>query len=77
MEQTSDSGLIERCRRGWYTPMAELTNEQLATYLRQKIAVSLVAPEAHRRIIAKYVDATELYNGELQEAFKSATGAHT
>ena len=71
-----ESGLIERCRRGWNTPVTELTNELLATYLRQKIALSLIAPEAQRRIVAKYVDDTELYDEELQEAFNSATGNH-
>lgn len=69
-----DSGLIERCKRGWNTPVGELTNELLATYLRQKIALSLVVPEARRRIAAKLVDDTELYDEELENALKAATG---
>jgi hypothetical protein len=51
-----------------------LTNELLATYLRQKIALSLVVPEARKRIAAKFVDDTELYDEELENALKSATG---
>ena len=69
-----ESGLIQRCRRGWNTPVSDLTNKLLATYLRQKIALSLVVPEARRRIVAKYVDDTELYDDELQEALTSASG---
>jgi hypothetical protein len=70
-----ESGLIERCRRGWNTPVVELTNELLATYLRQKIALSLVVPEARRRIAAGHEDDTELYDQELQEALQAATGS--
>ena len=68
-----ESGLIERCRRGWNTPVAELTNELLATYLRQKFALSLVVPEARKRLAAKFVDDTELYDEDLEDALKSAT----
>ena len=70
-----DSGLIARCERGWNTPVGELTNELLATYLRQKIALSLVVAEARKRIDAKFVDDTEMYDEELENALKSATGA--
>ena len=69
-----DSGLIERCKRGWNTPVAELTNELLATYLRQNIALSLVVPEARKRVAAGYVDDTELYDEELANALRSTTG---
>jgi hypothetical protein len=44
----------------------------LATYLRQKIALVLVVPEARKRIAAKLVDNTELYDEELEEALKHA-----
>ena len=70
-----ESSLIERCRRGWDTPIVELTNELLATYLRQKIALSLVVPEARRRVAAGYLDDTELYDQELQDALRAATGS--
>ncbi len=74
IDQNFDSGLIERCKRGWNTPVTELTNELLATYLRQKIALSLVVPEAQVRIAAKFVDDTELYDEELENALRSAIG---
>ena len=63
-----ESGLIQRCRQYWTTPIAQLPNEMLATFLRQGTAVALVAPEARGRIEAAFVDGTELYDGELAEA---------
>jgi hypothetical protein len=69
-----DSGLIQRCKQGWNTPIDQLTNELIATYLRQKIALSLVVPEATKRLAAKFTDGTELYDEELENALKSATG---
>jgi hypothetical protein len=68
-----ESGLVERCKRGWDTPVVELTNELLATYLRQKVALSLLVPEARKRIAEKFVDGTERYDDELANALKSAT----
>lgn len=68
------SSLIDRCRSGWNTPVGELTNELLATYLRQKIATRLIVPEARRRIAERCVDGTELYEEELAEALRFATG---
>src|SRR5437016_1255004 len=56
VDSNFESGLIERCRRGWNTPVGKLTNELLATYLRQRIALKLVVPEARKRIAAQYVD---------------------
>jgi hypothetical protein len=75
VEPEFDSGLIQRCKRGWSTPISELTNELLATYLRQKIALSLVVPEARKRIAANYRDDTEMYDEELENALTLATGA--
>lgn len=68
-----DSGLIQRCKRGWNTPISELTNELLATYLRQKLALSVVVPEARRRVAGKFCDGTELYDEELENALNGAT----
>lgn len=68
-----ESGLIERCKRGWNTPVGELTNDLLATYLRQKIALSLLVPEARRRIADRFVDHTELYDEEVADALRYAT----
>jgi hypothetical protein len=69
-----DSSLTDRCKRGWTTPVAKLTNELLATYLRQKIALRLVVPEARKRLADNFVDDTELYDEELENALKSVTG---
>jgi hypothetical protein len=74
VEPEFKSGLIERCKRGWNTPIGELTNELLATYLRQKIALRLVVPEARKRPADGYVDGTELYKEELANALRSGTG---
>jgi hypothetical protein len=67
-----ESGLIERCKQGWNTPVAQLTNQLLATYLRQKIGLSLVVPEARQRLAEGISDGTELYDEELASAMNSA-----
>ena len=67
-----DSGLIQRCKNGWNTPVSELTNEILATYLRQNIALILVVPEAEKRLAEGFTDNTELYEEELEHALKRA-----
>ena len=54
-----ESGLIQRCRRYWAAPIVQLSNEMLATFLRQNIAVAFVAPEAQRRIDAAIDDGSE------------------
>jgi len=75
VEPEIQSGLIDRCRRGWNVPVALLTNDLLATYLRQKIGLALVVPEARRRLDAGYVDGTELYDEELGVALAAVEGA--
>ncbi|MBX3414233.1 MAG: hypothetical protein KF708_16215 [Pirellulales bacterium] len=67
-----ESGLIQRCRRYWSTPIGELPNQMLATYLRQSIAVGPVAEEARRRLEHQLDDQTELYDGELRAALDNA-----
>ena len=69
-----ESGLIERCKEGWNTPISELTNELLATYLRQRIALVVVLPEAEKRLSEGFVDDTELYEDELLNAINHAKG---
>jgi hypothetical protein len=69
-----DSGLIQRCRRYWNVPVAELPNEALATYLRQRIALSIIIPEAEKRIASGFDDDSELYDGELADALRSVQG---
>lgn len=67
-----ESGLIDRCHKYWTTPVTELPNNILATYLRQKIALSLMIPEAEKRIAAGFTDKTELYEIELAKAVQIA-----
>lgn len=61
------SGLIERCKKAWTKPIEELTNEELATFLRQEIAIDHILPEAKRRIKMKIDDDSEMFEGELSE----------
>jgi len=68
-----ETGLIDRCRRHWNTPIDELSNGMLATFLRQKIAIRLVIPEATKRLQSGVVDGTELYDDELREALARHT----
>ena len=70
-----DSGLIERCKRYWNVPVPELPNEILATYLRQRIALQLVMPEARKRLETGFNDDSEMYEGELSEALKAPADA--
>jgi hypothetical protein len=56
-------------------PVGELTNELLSTYLRQKVALRLIVPEARRRLADGFIDGTELYDEELADALQSATEA--
>ena len=65
------SGLIEKCRRAWNKPFTELTNEELATLLRQDIAVAHILPIAEDRIRKGVDDDTEMYEGELEEAIRN------
>ena len=73
--ETNDfnSGLIERCRRAWTKPAKHLTNQELATLLRQKIAVDHLLPFARQRVSGGIDDDTELYEGELARAIERAT----
>ncbi len=73
VEPDCDSGLIERCRNAWSKPLRELTNEELATLLRQRIAVDHVVPIAERRVQEGVDDGTEMYDGELAAAVQDAT----
>jgi hypothetical protein len=65
-----ETGLVARCRKSWTTPISQLSNEMLATFLRQDIAVEFVAPEARRRVEAGIHDDSELYDDELAEALR-------
>jgi hypothetical protein len=70
-----ESSLIERCRRNWSVPVGEISNYALATFIRQRIALKLVVPEAKRRLVIGYIDGTELYDEELATAVSEAPDA--
>jgi hypothetical protein len=70
-----ESGLVQRCRQFWSVPVAKLPNKALATYLRQGMALSLIAPEARRRIEANFHDDSELYEDELANALRQSEDA--
>ena len=70
-----DSGLIERCRQAWTKSAKDLTNQKLATLLRQKIAVEHLLPFARQRIANGIDDGTEWDEGELAAAIAHATQA--
>jgi hypothetical protein len=70
-----ESSLIQRCRLNWHVPVGSLSNYALATFIRQKIALGLVVPEARRRLAACYRDGTELHDKELAVAVAAAPRA--
>ena len=70
-----ESSLIDRCRRNWSVPVAKISNYALATFIRQRIALRLVVPEAKRRLASGYTDGTELYEEELAVAVSEAPDA--
>ena len=72
VEPDWDSGLIERCRTAWNKPLRELSNEELATLLRQRIAVEHILPFARKRFEDGISDNTEMYEGELEAAIEYA-----
>lgn len=65
-----ESGLIERCRAAWGKPLETLTNRELATFLRQKIAVEHMMPIAQQRVAHRVVDDSEIDDGELATAIE-------
>jgi hypothetical protein len=67
-----ETGLIQRCRKYWTVPVSAMPNSALATYLRQKIAVQLIAPEARRRVQAGFRDGSDQYDQELANALAGA-----
>ena len=69
-----ESGLIARLRGSWSIPIDELSNEMLATFLRQNIATAAVLEEAMTRLESGLDDHSELFDGELVEAVKTAKG---
>ncbi|WP_153044859.1 MULTISPECIES: hypothetical protein [Pseudomonas] len=67
----SPTGLMQRCRAVWDTPLANLTDLMVATFLNQDIAVTQMLIEAKRRIKEQERDGSEYFEGQLLEAMKS------
>lgn len=67
-----ESGLIKRCRNAWCKPVESLSNQELATCLRQNIAIAHLIPIAKKRVEDRIDDDTEIYDGELAAAIDSA-----
>ena len=61
-----ESGLLERCKNAWDKNLEHLTNEEIATFLRQRIALDYLLPIAYQRIESDYDDDTEMFEGELR-----------
>jgi hypothetical protein len=67
-----DSGVIKRCRIAWTKPLQELSREELATLLRQRVAVEHLLPLARERLRSGD-DHSELFAGELEQAIEHAS----
>ena len=68
-----DSGLIARLREAWNKPIRDLSNEDLATLLRQRFAVEQILPIARQRLADGIDDDMEIFDEELQEAIEDAS----
>jgi hypothetical protein len=75
VEPEFNSGLIERCRAYWSTPVTELPNGILAMFIRQKFGLPVVIPEARLRIEQGVHDDSELYDDELSNALSEVQNA--
>lgn len=75
IEPDFNSGLIARCRAAWSKPLRDLSREELATLLRQRIAVEHLLPVAKQRLKDGVDDDTEMYDGELGAAIEYASKA--
>lgn len=61
---------MQRCREVWDTPLANLNDLMVATFLNQDIAVTQMLIEAKRRIKEQERDRSEYFEGQLLEAMK-------
>lgn len=66
----SPTGLMQRCREVWDTPLENLSDLMVATFLNQNIAVTQMLIEAKRRIKEQERDGSEYFEGQILEAMK-------
>jgi len=64
------TGLMQRCKAAWDTPLVNLDDLMVATFLNQDIAVAQVLAEARRRLKTQARDGSEYFDGQLLEATK-------
>jgi hypothetical protein len=70
-----ESGSIDRCRTAWGKPLRDLTNQEMATLLRQRVAGEHILPLARNRVEGRIDDNTEIYDGERKAAIQYASNA--
>ena len=67
---------LDREVQAWLEHAGHRADQRVARDISSpEVALVLVVPEARKRIAEKFVDDTELYDEELEEALKYATGA--
>ncbi len=66
----ASTGLIQRCREAWDTPLESLNDLMVATFLNQNIATKHLLIEAKRRVKDQERDETEYFDGQLFEAIE-------
>ncbi len=69
-DQNWESGLVKRCQKAWNKSLDDLTNQEIATFLRQEIAVDHILPLAIQRVNDGYDDDTEMFEGELKKVME-------
>ncbi|MEX0702877.1 MAG: hypothetical protein WD069_12345 [Planctomycetales bacterium] len=77
VEPDLDSGLVRRCREYWNTPVDQLPDVLLLTFMNQRIATDLVKTEVRRRIASGIRDDSELYEGQLARALAACDADST
>lgn len=66
------TGLLQRCKADWSTSFSNLEDIMIVTYLNQKIALYHMILEAEYRLENEERDDSELFDGQLNEAYKNA-----
>ncbi|MGE3308651.1 MAG: contact-dependent growth inhibition system immunity protein [Limisphaerales bacterium] len=70
VEPEWESGVIARCREAWNKPLRELSRLELATLLRQRLAMEHLLPVVAKKLMDAD-DGTELFEGELLGAIEN------
>lgn len=68
----ADTGLTQRCKAAWTTPLRELSDLMVCTFLNQMVATPEILEEAEFRLETIARDDSELFDGQLQEAVAAA-----